>query len=105
MTTTETEKKTFGREYLDSREFNIERDAILDAVHESIDKELYMKLRKETPEEDKVKLSFAVTVDPVDKTVQAVMSASLKMKQEGFADWSGLPLLDYIEQKERGEAQ
>lgn len=82
-------------------DFEIERDAILEAIRETIDKEMYVKLRKETPEGEEVKLSFAVKVNPGNKTVAAVMSGSLKLKQEGFSDWSGVTgdLFAYAEEQ------
>lgn len=89
------------REMVACGDFETERDAILEAVRESLDKDIYVKLRKETAEGEKLKLSFSVTVDPEDKTVQAVMSGSLKLRQEGWSDWSGATgdLLSWAEEQ------
>ena len=78
------------RDMIAYNDFEVERNAILDAIRETIDREMYVKLRRETPEGEDVKLSFSVKVDPENKVVSAVMSGSLKLKQEGFSDWSGV---------------
>lgn len=107
----ETLERETKNEMIAAGDFTTERDAILEAIRESIDKDIWVKVRKETPPEEKIKVSFSVTVDPEDKTVQAVMSASLKLKQEGWSDWSGATgeLFEWQEKesakREKGQVQ